>query len=77
MAETETSTPVIKVVEEEIEGDQIFTKNYRYSKIGEPVPIESDSDFKFDLNSIPSHPLVFSQRFRLIFVAHSSGETSF
>ncbi|CAI9263043.1 unnamed protein product [Lactuca saligna] len=75
MAETETadtSKNVIKV-EEEIEGDQIGTKNYRFSKIGESVPIKSDADFKFDMDNLPSRPMAVSERFGVIFVAHSSG----
>ncbi|XP_023748744.1 nuclear pore complex protein NUP214 [Lactuca sativa] len=75
MAETETadtSKNVIKV-EEEIEGDQIGTKNYRFSKIGESVPIKSDADFKFDMDNLPSRPMAVSERFGVIIVAHSSG----
>ncbi|KAL4561022.1 hypothetical protein LXL04_033182 [Taraxacum kok-saghyz] len=75
MAESETadsSKNVIKV-EEEIEGDQIGTKNYRFSKIGESVPIKSDADFKFDMDNLPSRPMAVSERFGVIFVAHSSG----
>lgn len=79
MAETETadtSKNVIKV-EEEIEGDQIGTKNYRFSKIGESVPIKSDADFKFDMDNLPSRPMAVSERFGVIIVAHSSGKSSF
>ncbi|XP_076943409.1 nuclear pore complex protein NUP214-like [Bidens hawaiensis] len=72
MAETDVTTNVIKVTEE-LDGDQIPTRNYRFSKIGEPVPIKPDTDFKFDMNSLPSRPLAVSERFGVIFVAHSSG----
>ncbi|KAL8204673.1 hypothetical protein R6Q57_010296 [Mikania cordata] len=75
MAETEApdaTTNVVKVTEE-IDGDQIPTRNYRFSQIGEPVPITSDEDFKFDMNSLPSSPLAVSERFGVVFVAHSSG----
>ncbi|KVI00271.1 Nuclear pore complex protein [Cynara cardunculus var. scolymus] len=74
MAETETpdGKNVIKI-EEEIEGDLICTKNYRFSRIGEPVPIKSDADFKFDEESVPRRPLAVSEKFGVIFVAHPSG----
>lgn len=73
MAETDdVSTNVIEVTEE-LDGDQIPTRNYRFSKIGEPVPITSDANFKFGFDSLPSRPLAVSERFGLVFVAHSSG----
>ncbi|KAK9058519.1 hypothetical protein SSX86_023361 [Deinandra increscens subsp. villosa] len=75
MAETEapdSSTNVVRVTEE-IDGDQIPSRNYRFSVIGEPVPITSDADFKFDLENLPSRPLAVSERFEVVFVAHSSG----
>ncbi|KAM0001560.1 putative transcription factor WD40-like family [Helianthus debilis subsp. tardiflorus] len=75
MAETEApdaTTNVVKVTEE-LDGDQIPTRNYRFSIIGEPVPIISDADFTFDMDSLPSRPLAVSERFGVIFVAHSSG----
>lgn len=75
MVETETPDGSINVikVEEEIDGDQFGTRNYCFSKIGEPVPIKSDADFKFDMDSLPSRPLEVSERFGVIFVAHSTG----
>ncbi|MCD7449764.1 hypothetical protein HAX54_001333, partial [Datura stramonium] len=62
-------------LDEEIEGDQIGSKNYRFSKIGTPVPIKSGEDCSFDLENEcpPLQPLVVSERFRLLFVAHSNG----
>ncbi|KAF5822952.1 hypothetical protein HanXRQr2_Chr01g0032931 [Helianthus annuus] len=75
MAETEApdaTTNVVKVTEE-LDGDQIPTRNYRFSIIGEPVPIISDADFTFDMDSLPSRPLAVSERFGVIFVVHSSG----
>ncbi|XP_055818482.1 nuclear pore complex protein NUP214 isoform X2 [Solanum dulcamara] len=61
-------------LDEEIEGDQIGSKNYRFSKIGTPVPIKSGEDSSFDLeNECPLQPLVVSERFRLLFAAHSNG----
>ncbi|XP_018631094.1 nuclear pore complex protein NUP214 isoform X3 [Nicotiana tomentosiformis] len=62
-------------LEEEIEGDQIGSKNYRFSKIGTPVPLKPDESSSFDLEnqSPPLQPLVVSERFRLLFIAHSDG----
>ncbi|KAG9136244.1 hypothetical protein Leryth_003840 [Lithospermum erythrorhizon] len=60
-------------VDEEIEGDQIGSRNYRFSRIGEPVSIKHPSDSQFDLDSPPTRPIAISNRFRLLFVAHSQG----
>ncbi|KAH0700926.1 hypothetical protein KY284_015141 [Solanum tuberosum] len=62
-------------LEEEIEGDQIGSKNYRFSRIGTPVPTKSGEDSSFDIENEcpPLQPLVVSERFRLLFVAHSNG----
>ena len=79
MVETETpdgNKNVFKI-EKEIEGDLIGTRNYRFSRVGDPVPIKSDADFKFDLDSVPRRPLAVSERLGVIFVAHPSGEASF
>jgi len=63
-------------LDEEIEGDQIGSKNYRFSRIGTPVPIKSGEDSSFDIENEcpPLQPLVVSERFRLLFVAHSNGQ---
>ncbi|CAN4124342.1 unnamed protein product [Withania somnifera] len=60
---------------EEIEGDLIGSKNYRFSKIGAPVPLKSGEDSSSDIENEcpPLQPLVVSERFRLLFVAHSNG----
>nr|GMC96171.1 nuclear pore complex protein NUP214 isoform X2 [Ipomoea batatas] len=65
---------IIKL-EEEIEGDQIGSRDYRFCRIGEPVPIKADGISPFDPeNEVPPlQPLAVSERFRLIFVAHSDG----
>ncbi|XP_073276105.1 nuclear pore complex protein NUP214-like isoform X2 [Primulina huaijiensis] len=63
--------PLIQL-DEEIEGEEVGSRNYRFSKIGEPVPIRS-STFKFDPESLPTQPLVVSEKFRLLFVAHPCG----
>ncbi|KAJ8574010.1 hypothetical protein K7X08_010521 [Anisodus acutangulus] len=62
-------------LEEEIEGDQIGSQNYRFSKIGTLVPIKPGEDSSFDVENEcpPLQPLVVSERFRLLFVAHSNG----
>lgn len=60
-------------VDEEIEGDVTGSLNYRFSRIGEPVPIKSEPDSGFDTECLPSQPLAVSERFRLLFVAHSDG----
>ncbi|CAA0829036.1 Nuclear pore complex protein NUP214 [Striga hermonthica] len=56
-------------VDEEIEGEEIGSRNYRFSKIGESVSINSE----FDTNSLPSQPLAVSERLRLLFVAYPKG----
>ncbi|KAL2540818.1 Nuclear pore complex protein [Abeliophyllum distichum] len=60
-------------VDEEIEGDSIGSRNYRFSRIGEPVPIKSEPDSGFDPECLPLQPLAVSERFRLLFVAHPDG----
>ncbi|KAH1107893.1 hypothetical protein J1N35_011661 [Gossypium stocksii] len=58
---------------EENEGEHVETQDFFFEKIGEPVPVKSQPDSQFDLQSPPSQPLVLSQRFQLLFLAHSSG----
>ncbi|GAB2276904.1 hypothetical protein Dimus_011614 [Dionaea muscipula] len=58
-------------VEEETEGDRIYTTDYYFHKIG-GVPLKP-SDSLFDLRNPPLQPLAISERFGLIFVAHSLG----
>ncbi|GFP95657.1 nuclear pore complex protein nup214 [Phtheirospermum japonicum] len=60
--------PVVEL-DEEIDGDEIGSRNYRFSKIGESVPINSE----FDPKSLPAQPLAVSERLRLLFVAHPQG----
>lgn len=57
---------------EEIDGEEIGSRNYRYSKIGESVPIlnSAGATSQFDPQSLPSQPLAVSERFRLLFLAH-------
>ncbi|KAK8697533.1 hypothetical protein V6N13_113676 [Hibiscus sabdariffa] len=58
---------------EDKEGEHVETKDLFFEKIGEPVPVISQPDSLFDLQSPPSQPLAFSQRLQLLFLAHSSG----
>lgn len=67
-----------KELVDEVEGDQIGSKNYRFCLIGEPISIVSDVDSDiFDLEKPPSQPLALSERFGLLFVAHSTGTISY
>lgn len=58
---------------EELEGDVVeITDDHFFVKIGEPIPLKSN-DSNFNLQTLPSQPLSLSERFRLTFIAHSSG----
>ncbi|XP_074561891.1 nuclear pore complex protein NUP214 isoform X2 [Curcuma longa] len=59
-------------LEEEIDGDQEGTTDFVFCRIGESTPLKA-SDFQFDLKDPPSRPLAVSERFRVIFLAHSEG----
>ncbi|XP_027934105.1 nuclear pore complex protein NUP214 isoform X2 [Vigna unguiculata] len=61
-----------KIEPEEVEGEIIGTTDYFFVKVGEAVPLKS-SDFSFDAETLPSQAIAISERFRLSFVAHSSG----
>jgi len=61
-----------KIEPEEVEGEIIGTTDYFFDKIGEAIPLKS-SDFNFDVETLPLQALTISERFRLTFVAHSSG----
>ena len=65
--------PIRIELDEELKGEQVGTTDYFFAKIGEAVPLKAD-DANYDLESLPSQPLAVSERFRLIFVAHSSGK---
>ncbi|KAL0436775.1 UNVERIFIED_CONTAM: Nuclear pore complex protein [Sesamum radiatum] len=60
-------------LDEEIDGDEVGSRNYRFCKVGEPVPIKSDDNSEFDPQCLPSQPLAVSERFRLLFIAHPQG----
>ncbi|KAL8121339.1 nuclear pore complex protein NUP214 isoform X1 [Apium graveolens] len=63
-----------KELRDEVEGKQIGSKNYQFSLIGEPISIDSNADSSiYDLEKPPSQPLALSERFGLLFIAHSTG----
>ncbi|KAL3529808.1 hypothetical protein ACH5RR_009130, partial [Cinchona calisaya] len=66
-------TPPIEL-NQVIEGDQIISRNYRFVQIGHPVPIKpGNDDSQYDSQAPPSKPLAVSERFHLLFIAHSNG----
>lgn len=69
----EKMSPSKKIEPEEVEGEIIGTTDYFFVKVGEALPLKS-SDSVFDAETLPSQPLALSERFRLTFVAHSSGQ---
>ncbi|KAL2928182.1 hypothetical protein RDABS01_028905 [Bienertia sinuspersici] len=71
MASFDSSKKTLQT-EEQIEGETIETKDYFFCKVGESIPLMSDSS-NFDAQNPPLNPLVISQRLGLIFAAHSSG----
>ncbi|XVE70344.1 hypothetical protein DITRI_Ditri10aG0065100 [Diplodiscus trichospermus] len=62
----------VEIVEEK-EGEHVETRDFFFEKIGEPVRVRSKEDSEFDLQNSPSQPLAISQRFQLLFLAHSYG----
>lgn len=73
MVESKASDGDTIELTQEVEGNEIGTKNYRFSKIGEPLPIKPDDAEEFDPQNPPSQPLAVSERYGLVFVAHSTG----
>lgn len=66
-------------LKDEVEGENVETSDFFFDRIGEPVPVKpakgGDGDSKlYDPGCLPSQPLAVSERFQLVFVAHSSGE---
>lgn len=53
-------------------GDTFASDDFIFRKIGEPLPLKS-SGSDFDLRSAPVQALAVSDRFRLLFLAHSEG----
>lgn len=60
-------------VEEELQGESFDTSDYFFCSVGEKISVVSE-DSSYDINDLPSKPLVIAQRFGLVFVAHSSGK---
>ncbi|XP_047966903.1 nuclear pore complex protein NUP214 isoform X2 [Salvia hispanica] len=63
-------------LDEEIDGEEIGSRNFRFSKIGGSVPIlqSSGANSQFDPQSLPSQPLAVAERFGLLFLAHPHGQ---
>ncbi|KAF8035351.1 hypothetical protein BT93_C1397 [Corymbia citriodora subsp. variegata] len=73
--------PTIELQEED-EGELVENSDFFFDRIGVPVPVRPAADGGggggggpelYDPGRLPSLPLAVSERFRLIFVAHSSG----
>ncbi|KAL1565696.1 nuclear pore complex protein NUP214-like isoform X2 [Salvia divinorum] len=66
----------VVVLDEEIDGEEIGSRNFRFSKIGGSVPIlqSNGANSQFDPQSLPSQPLAVSERFGLLFIAHPHGQ---
>ncbi|KAK1365650.1 nuclear pore complex protein NUP214 [Heracleum sosnowskyi] len=59
---------------DQVDGNQLVSKNYQFCRIGEPISIDSDvGSGIYDLEKPPSQPLALSERFGLLFIAHSTG----
>lgn len=69
----ESGCRVIELTESS-EVERIESDEYIFDKIGASVPL-SASDSQFDTSTLPSQPLVVSHEHRLLFVAHSDGQT--
>ncbi|KAI3862828.1 hypothetical protein MKW98_008668 [Papaver atlanticum] len=63
---------IVIELDEEDDGDMVDSDNFVFEKIGKSVPLKPN-DSKFDLESPPAQPLAVSDRFQVIFVAHSEG----
>ncbi|XP_042040012.1 nuclear pore complex protein NUP214-like isoform X1 [Salvia splendens] len=63
-------------LDEEIDGEEIGSRNFRFSRIGGSVPIlqSSGANSQFDPQSLPSQPLAVSELFGLLFLAHPHGQ---
>lgn len=71
MADSDSNTRTLQI-EEQVDVEHIPTTDYFFSKVGGDVSITSDQTI-FDASNPPSVPLVISQRFGVVFAAHSSG----
>ncbi|XP_077245529.1 nuclear pore complex protein isoform X2 [Tasmannia lanceolata] len=68
---TETRGDLIQL-DEETEGNLVGTGDFIFRKIGQSVPLKS-SDSIFNLENAPVQALAISERFRVLFLAHSDG----
>ncbi|XP_059628710.1 nuclear pore complex protein NUP214 [Cornus florida] len=68
----ENSSSIIQL-DEEVEGDRHGSDDVLFIKIGESVPIKTSDACEFNMETLPSQPLAVSERFGLLFVAHSTG----
>uniref|UniRef100_A0A1D1Y2Q7 CTP synthase n=1 Tax=Anthurium amnicola TaxID=1678845 RepID=A0A1D1Y2Q7_9ARAE len=59
-------------LDEEIEGDRDGTSDFVFCRIGSSVPLKR-SDSSFGLEKPPARPLAVSERFGLLFLAHTAG----
>ncbi|KAK9750101.1 hypothetical protein RND81_02G173400 [Saponaria officinalis] len=67
-----TNPPKTLKIEEIIDGEHLETDDYFFCKVGDSIPLSSN-DPVFSTDSVPSKPLALSQRFGVVFAAHSSG----
>ncbi|MCL7022947.1 hypothetical protein MKW94_015008 [Papaver nudicaule] len=63
---------IVIELDDEQDGDMVDSDNFVFEKIGKSVPLKPD-DSKFDPESPQAQPLAVSDRFKVIFVAHSEG----
>ncbi|KAL5994998.1 hypothetical protein ACLOJK_025056 [Asimina triloba] len=72
MAESPNGRDNLIELDEELEGNSIGSDDFVFQKIGEPVPLKAN-DSEVDLESVPFEGLAVSDRFRVVFLAHSKG----
>ncbi|OVA13799.1 Nuclear pore complex protein [Macleaya cordata] len=72
MAITKEEKNVTIELDEEEEGNNIDSDDFVFEKIGKSVPLKPN-DSNFDPESPPAQSLAVSERFKVIFVAHSEG----
>lgn len=68
MGAAEEDTVNIRL-DDDVEGAHIGSSDYCFIQVGEPVPVVPG----FDTQSLPLQPLAVSEKFGLVFVAHSNG----
>ncbi|KAK6919871.1 hypothetical protein RJ641_015775 [Dillenia turbinata] len=74
MASSRADNAIVRLqLDDELEGERVATVDYFFDRIGASVPVFSDKDSQFDLQTSPTQPLVVSERFQVLFIAHSDG----